>query len=144
MTPLCICRSKPFLLPSSFSRRRLFPGHDFKQCFILLMCHLLQPIFYDVVSSLMCHLFLYPLWLDSTGCEVSPCYEDMLKTGFGLSVFYLLVLHFFKCNAIAYALHLRGVLRSISIGLGVLIGLGLSPLSPKSCVLYICPMGSSI
>src|SRR3954469_10273355 len=88
MTPLCICRSKPFLLPSSFSRRRLFPGHDFKQCFILLMCHLLQPIFYDVVSSLMCHLFLYPLWLDSTGCEVSPCYEDTLKTGFGLSVFY--------------------------------------------------------
>jgi hypothetical protein len=36
---------------------------------------------------------------------------------FGLSFF--VVLPFFKCNAIAYALHLRGVLRSISIGLGL-------------------------
>jgi hypothetical protein len=47
------------------------------------------------------------LWLDSTGFEDSSCYDDTQDADFGLS-FSFIVLPFFKCNAIAYALHLRG------------------------------------
>jgi hypothetical protein len=64
-------------------------------------------------------LFFDRLWLDSTGFEDSSCYDDSQDADFGLSFFFI-VLPFFKCNVIAYALHLRGgVLRSISIGLGL-------------------------
>jgi hypothetical protein len=47
------------------------------------------------------------LWLDSTGFEDSSCYDDTQDADFGLS-FSFVVLPFFKCNSIAYALHLRG------------------------------------
>jgi len=83
----------------------------------------------------MCHL----LWLDWTGCEDSPCYDDTFKNRIWIVTPLVL---YFKCNAIAYTFHLRGVvLRSISIGVGVHIVLCVSPLSPKSCVIYMCPMG---
>jgi hypothetical protein len=63
-------------------------------------------------------LFFVRLWFDSPGLKTLHAMTT-LKMRILDYLFLLLVLPFFKCNAIAYALHLRGVLRSISIGLGL-------------------------
>jgi hypothetical protein len=47
------------------------------------------------------------LWLNSTSFEDSSYNDDTQDVDFRLS-FFNVVLPFFKCNAIAYALHLRG------------------------------------
>ena len=92
----------------------------------------------DAVSSLMCHLFVIPFG-DSTGFEDSSCYDDTLKTRIWIIIFFSITLLQMQCYCIRFAF--EGVLRSISIGLGVLISLCLISLHLKSCVIYICPLG---
>jgi hypothetical protein len=64
---------------------------------------------WSLLRSIMAWLYrfwrLFMLWRHS-------------RCGFWIIILFV-VLPFFKCNIIAYALHLRGVLRSISIGLGL-------------------------
>jgi hypothetical protein len=69
-------------------------------------------IFYDMLfffwpSLGLCRSLLRSIVALLYRFEDSSCYDDTQDADFGLSFFFV-VFPFFKCNAIAYALHLRG------------------------------------
>jgi hypothetical protein len=61
-------------------------------------------IFYDMSFLLACvDLFFDRLWTNSTDFKDSSCYDTLKMQS--LDYIFLVVLPFFKCSGIAYALH---------------------------------------
>ncbi|XP_073357404.1 probable magnesium transporter NIPA2 isoform X3 [Aegilops tauschii subsp. strangulata] len=105
-----------------------------------------SPVYYVMftILTILANMIMYKLDMFLKTLNATTTFS---RRGFWIIILFPLVLHFFKCNAIAYALHLRGgvcvcvgggggVLRGI-IGLGVLISLCLFPCTQVLCNIYI-------